>query len=281
MKIFKTSKSQQNYSLNLRKKGQTLAFVPTMGYLHAGHLSLIKLAKKKADCVMVSIFVNPTQFNNSQDFKKYPLDIKRDLQLLKKLKVDAVFLPTAADMYPQDFQTSVEVSELTKPLCGQSRPGHFAGVTTVVLKLFQIVQPHIAIFGKKDYQQFRVIQQMTKDLCLPIQIIGAPLVREKDGLAMSSRNVRLSSQHRQKAVSLYQGLSKAKALTQKSSQPSLNQIRKTLLDSIPQDKNIVLDYVECLDAQTLLPLKKYKKHKTLLAVAVYFGKIRLIDNMII
>ena len=178
----------QSYSESLRLQGKRIAFVPTMGYFHEGHLSLMKEAKKMADCVVVSIYVNPTQFGPKEDFSKYPRDLKRDLKMAESVNVDVIFYPPDDEIYPADYQTYVDVEKVTRNLCGISRPGHFRGVTTICLKLFNIVKPHIAIFGKKDFQQYISIKRMVDDLNLDLQIIGLSTVREADGLAMSSRN---------------------------------------------------------------------------------------------
>lgn len=279
MKIFKTAQLQQQFAKSVKKNAQTIAFVPTMGFLHDGHLSLVKLARQKADVVVVSIFVNPKQFNNPNDLETYPVDLKADLQKLKQENVDAVFLPTAKNLYPKNYQTYVDVEELTKPLCGLTRPGHFKGVTTIVLKLLNIVQPDFAIFGKKDYQQFKVIERMCLDLNMPVKIIGAPLKRTPQGLAMSSRHVRLTAEHRQQAVCLYTAL---KGVSEKARQASLSlsALKKNFLKQLPQSESIKIDYVEFLDSQTLQPLRTYLPKKTLLAVACFFGEVRLIDNIV-
>lgn len=183
-----------------------------MGYFHEAHLSLMRLGKKLCDKLVVSVFVNPIQFGPSEDFERYPRDLERDRKLAEKVGVDVLFAPSVDDMYPEGFQTYVEVKELSKPMCGASRPGHFRGVTTVVLKLFNIVKPHVAIFGLKDYQQYLIVKRMVKDLNLGIEIIGHPIVREPDGLAMSSRNVYLSPEERKSALCLYKSILKAKEL---------------------------------------------------------------------
>lgn len=278
MKVFSSTKKMQN---ELLATNDTVALVPTMGALHQGHFSLVKLAQKKAQKVVVSIFVNPIQFGPKEDLSKYPRTLKQDLKALKDLNVDYVFTPTVDQMYPDGFKTSVCVSGLTNALCGKSRPGHFDGVCTVVLKLLQITQPQVVVFGKKDYQQYMVIQKMVKDLNIPTRIIGAPLVREKDGLALSSRNKYLSSQDRQDALNLSQSLKKAKTFVKNQKKTPLTQdIKKQCLNHLKKNKRIQIDYVECLDSEQLNTIKFYKKNKTLLAIAVRIGKTRLIDNMV-
>ncbi|MCD6548356.1 MAG: pantoate--beta-alanine ligase, partial [Thermodesulfobacterium sp.] len=193
MEVIKKISKMKEISKNWRREGLKIAFVPTMGFLHEAHLSLVRKAKELGDKTVVSIFVNPLQFGPKEDYKEYPRDTKRDLELLKNEGVDAVFIPEPEEMYPPDFQTYVEVTKLTTGLCGAFRPGHFKGVTTVVLKLFNIINPDIVVFGEKDYQQLQVIRQMVKDLNMDTEIVAHPTVREEDGLAMSSRNIYLSS----------------------------------------------------------------------------------------
>lgn len=279
MQVVKSLKALQARMIKLRNQNK-IAFVPTMGFLHEGHLSLVRLAKKKADIVVVSIFVNPKQFNQKSDLKNYPKNLKNDLSLLKKEGVDVVFTPTAESLYPENFQTQITVEKISKNLCGQSRPGHFEGVAVIVLKLFHLVQPHIAIFGQKDYQQSLIIQQLVKDLNLPIQILIAPIVREKSGLAMSSRNVRLSEVERQQALVLFSSLKIAKSLSRKKS-VTLFEIRKALQKQLKKQKSIRIDYLEFRHKKTLEKIKVYQKGKTLIAIAAYVGKVRLIDNVII
>ena len=206
MKIFRKIKEQQNFSLDIKRKKIKIGLEPTMGFLHEGHLSLVDKAKKHADKIIVSIFVNPSQFGQGEDYKEYPRDEKKDLELLRKRDVDAVFIPWEDEMYPEGFKTFCEVSELSKEYCGKSRPDHFRGVVTVVLKLFEITQPDVAVFGEKDYQQLIIIKTMAKDLNLPIEIIPSPIIREKDGLAVSSRNIYLDKEERKEATVIYESL---------------------------------------------------------------------------
>lgn len=279
MKRISSPQSLQREMLKLKGR-KVIGFVPTMGFLHEGHLSLVKRAQKKSDMVVVSLFVNPTQFNDKKDFQKYPQDRKRDLQKLRDLGVDYVFTPTAKDMYPEGAQTTVQVGEVSHFLCGASRPGHFDGVATVVCKLFQIVQPDLAVFGRKDFQQLLVIQQMVKDLNLPVKIDGAPLVREPDGLAMSSRNARLSAKQRVLALGLSRGLMAAKAAT-KGRAPTLKELQRIVRAEIPKVKSVKIDYLAFCDAKTLRPLKSFKRGQTLVALAVQVGPVRLIDNVLL
>ncbi|HBF69599.1 MAG TPA: pantoate--beta-alanine ligase, partial [Thermotoga sp.] len=212
MKIIETIEEMKKFSEEMREKKKTIGFVPTMGYLHEGHLSLVRRARDENDVVVVSIFVNPTQFGPNEDYERYPRDFERDRKLLEKENVDCIFHPSVEEMYPPDFSTYVEETKLSKNLCGRSRPGHFRGVCTVVTKLFNIVKPHRAYFGQKDAQQFRVLRRMVRDLNMDVEMIECPIVREPDGLAMSSRNVYLSPEERQQALSLYQSLKIAENL---------------------------------------------------------------------
>ena len=272
-------KEMQELANSWKREGKKIGFVPTMGFLHEGHLSLVRKAKELSDKLIVSIFVNPIQFGPSEDFNKYPRDIERDCMLLEKEGVDVVFIPDAKEMYPEGFQTYVEVTELTKGLCGAFRPGHFRGVTTVVLKLFNIVKPDIAIFGEKDYQQLQVIKRMVKDLNLDVEVVGAPTVREPDGLAMSSRNTYLSEKERESALSLYRALSLAQELVEKGVL-SVQKLKKELKDFIESYPYTKVQYIEFVDPENLKPVEEIKA-PTLCALAVFVGNARLIDNSII
>lgn len=279
MKIIKAPQRMQKFCSRTRQK-KVIGFVPTMGSLHEGHLHLVREAGKRCDVVIVSIFVNPAQFGPKEDFRKYPRDLKGDLRKLKSVNVDCVFLPTIKTMYSENFQTFVDVTKLSQGLCGAKRPGHFRGVATVVLKLFQIIQPHFAFFGKKDYQQFRVIETLAKDLALPVKVVGVATVREKDGLAMSSRNAYLTSRQRLWAKGLSQGLRVVKAISQRQSL-SAKKAEKIFCSFLPKHKTIRLDYFEVVHKKTLHPLRKTKKGNTLIAVAIFIGQTRLIDNLLI
>ncbi len=206
IKIVDNVKDMQALSNRIKKEGRIISFVPTMGALHEGHLSLMRVAKEKGDFLVVSIFVNPTQFGPNEDFNKYTRDLEGDIKKIREIGVDVVFSPDVNEIYPEGFETYVEVQELQKPLCGQFRPGHFKGVTTVVLKLFNIIKPDIAVFGEKDYQQLLIIKKMVRDLHLEIEIIGMPIIREEDGLALSSRNAYLSHEDRTRALALSESL---------------------------------------------------------------------------
>jgi pantoate--beta-alanine ligase len=256
-----------------------LGLVPTMGSLHEGHISLARRAKAECDSVAVSIFVNPTQFGPNEDLAKYPRDLDRDLHLLEDAGVDLVWTPTPDVMYPPGFQTWVEVEEMTRPLEGAQRPGHFRGVTTVVTKLFNAVQPAKAYFGQKDAQQAAVIRQMTEDLNFPIEIVVCPIVRELDGLAMSSRNVYLDADQRKAATVLYRSLSAAKAAYEKGER-NAEKLRQIIKATIASEPLAQIQYVSCADYDTLQELEKVTG-KTLLSMAVFFGKTRLIDNFVL
>lgn len=256
-----------------------VGLVPTMGYLHEGHLSLVRRASEECDQVVVSIFVNPTQFGPKEDLSKYPRDLDRDLSLLEPLGVDLVWMPTAEIMYPPGYQTWVEVEAITRPLEGAMRPGHFRGVTTVVAKLFNTVQPHRAYFGQKDAQQAAVIRQMTSDLNFPIQIVVCPIVREPDGLAMSSRNVYLEPAQREAATVLYRSLCAAKEAHDRGERDA-EKLRQVIKGVIASEPLANVQYVSCADYDTLEELETVKG-KTLLSLAVFMGKTRLIDNFVL
>jgi pantoate--beta-alanine ligase len=261
-----------------KKRGEIVGFVPTMGYLHEGHLSLVRIARKKSHCVVVSLFVNPMQFGPHEDFHRYPRGMKHDLQLLRQEGVDIVFCPSVRAMYPRDYKTFVTVHDLSGILCGLSRPRHFQGVTTVVLKLINIVQPDLAVFGKKDYQQAVIIKQMVKDLNIDIKIVLGKIVREKDGLALSSRNVYLSKKQRRDAGVIYESLQWVKRSYYRGLTDSKRAVKK--IRHMVRQRDGVIDYVEAVDRKTLKPVRDLKKG-TLVCCAVYFGKTRLIDNIII
>jgi pantoate--beta-alanine ligase len=256
-----------------------LGLVPTMGYLHEGHLSLVRRAKAECKYVAVSIFVNPTQFGPNEDLSNYPRDLERDLHLLEDAGVDLVWTPAPEDMYPQGYQTWVEVGQMTLPLEGAQRPGHFRGVTTVVAKLFNAVGPAKAYFGQKDAQQAAVIRQMTRDLNFPIEIVVCPIVREPDGLALSSRNVYLDPQERKAATVLHRALTAARALYDKGERDA-GKLRQAMQDILAAEPLARMQYVSCADYDTLQELETVTG-KTLLSIAVFIGKTRLIDNFVL
>jgi pantoate--beta-alanine ligase len=256
-----------------------VGLVPTMGYLHEGHLSLVRRARQDCDHVVVSIFVNPAQFGPKEDLSKYPRDLERDLGLLAPLGVDLVWMPTAEIMYPPGYQTWVEVEAITQPLEGAMRPGHFRGVTTVVAKLFNAVQPHNAYFGQKDAQQAAVIRQMARDLSYPIKIVVCPIVREPDGLAMSSRNVYLDPEQRKAATVLSRSLRAAEEMYERGERDAEN-LRATMKEVLASEPLAQVQYVSCADYDTLEELEAVTG-KALLSMAVFVGQTRLIDNLVL
>jgi len=279
MEIIKTQQTMQERSRELQKKDCRIVFVPTLGALHEGHLSLIDIAKKNGDIVVLSIYLNPTQFSPSEDLSKYPANLEKDLQLAKSHGVGIVFCPNNEVIYPDGFQTTVEVTGITQKLCGSSRPTHFRGVTTVVAKLFNIVSPHVAIFGEKDYQQLKVIEQMVRDLNMNIEIIGAPIFREEDGLAMSSRNQYLSHEERRAAAIIFKSLMAAKEKVW-SGEKNSERIISLVKEMITETGIGKIDYVELCNPETLDSVTTIAG-PTLLAVAAHFGPARLIDNCIL
>ena len=276
--ISKISRMRQ-FIRGIKKQDKTIAFVPTMGYLHQGHLSLIKQAKKDCDICVLSIFVNPIQFGPKEDYKKYPRDLEQDRILAKSAGCDCVFYPEVKEMYPEDFSTYVNVEKISSGLCGLSRPGHFRGVATAVNKLFNIVQPDIAYLGEKDYQQALVIRRMVLDLNMPLKIKVMPIIREVDGLAMSSRNSYLNPQERADASVLHQSLCKAKRLIKEGEKDPLKIIAKIKEDIAFKDR-AKIDYISIVNSKTLEELKIIRRD-AIIALAVWFGKTRLIDNMVI
>lgn len=278
MRIIRAIAKTKRLIKEVKASGKTIGFVPTMGYLHEGHLSLVRIARRKSQFVVVSIFVNPTQFSPHEDLSKYPRDMKRDAALLKKEKVDLIFYPSVNEIYPPDYETYIYVKELNRLMCGASRPHHFQGVTTAVLNLFNIAKPDIAVFGAKDYQQGMIIKRMTKDLNLDIKIIIGKIIREKDGLALSSRNIYLSPRQRKNATILYQALRRIRHDFQQGfSDPRR---AKTMIRQMIEEKNGRIEYIAVVNKNTLLPVKKLGAG-TLIALAVFFGKTRLIDNTIL
>jgi len=263
----------------LRAQGRTIGFVPTMGALHEGHLSLVRECRRSADITVVSIFVNPLQFGLQEDFRRYPRDPDRDAARLEAEGADILFLPEDLEMYPPGYSTSVEVAGLQEKLCGRSRPGHFRGVATVVLKLFLIVRPDWAFFGQKDAQQVVVLRRMATDLNMDVEIRALPIIREPDGLAMSSRNAYLSSDERRAALVLSRSLKEARQLYEKGERAA-SPIRERLLRTLASEPLVKLDYAEIVDPSSLEPVERIEG-ETLIALAVYIGRTRLIDNIIL
>ncbi|MFP4698302.1 MAG: pantoate--beta-alanine ligase [Eubacteriales bacterium] len=278
MKVIKTIDELRDTIKPLKLQGKDIGFVPTMGYLHKGHCSLIEKATEENDVIVVSIFVNPTQFGPNEDFDKYPRDLERDLEMAKSSGATIIFVPDVQEIYLQNNKTYVEVKDITEKLCGLKRPGHFRGVTTVVTKLFNIVTPDKAYFGQKDAQQAIVIKKMVKDLNINIDIVVCPIIREKDGLAMSSRNVYLNTEERKQATILYKSLmeAKEKIINGERDVKKLSEYIKNRINSEPLAN---IEYVEIVDSETLANVFNIT-NEILIALAVRFGKTRLIDNLI-
>ena len=278
MEVIKTIREMKEFSSQARRAGKTIAFVPTMGYFHDGHLSLMSEGRRRGHLLIISLFVNPTQFGPNEDFKNYPRDFERDSKMAEEVGVDVLFAPEASDMYPLNHQTIVRVEKVTQNLCGRSRPIHFQGVTTVVMMLFEIVMPHVAIFGEKDYQQLVTIQQMVRDLHLSVEVVGMPTVREVDGLAMSSRNAYLLPEERKAALSLYRSLQKAKELLRKGERKA-DRILHEMKGIFQSEPLVRIDYVQICDAYTLQDVDRIEGD-VVVALAAYLGKTRLIDNLV-
>lgn len=279
MEVFTKVSEMREY---LGKHDKTIGFVPTMGFLHAGHLSLMKKARDECDIVVASIFVNPTQFAPDEDLESYPRDFEKDKGLCESLGVDVIFYPSVEEIYPDGVKPDPKTlpeGDLTKVLCGKSRPTHFLGVTTVVARLFDIVKPRKAYFGQKDYQQYLVIKAMVKKLGLDIEIIPCPIIREADGLAMSSRNTYLTPDEHSQALVLNQSLAEANKLIN-SGEKDVEKLKNHITEMISSKPAAKIDYVEILDAETLEEVKTIDR-KIIIALAVYFGKARLIDNIVI
>ncbi len=279
MHVIRSASGMQQLALSEKRRGRRIGFVPTMGCLHEGHLSLVKLAREKSDLVVLSIFVNPIQFLPGEDFARYPRPVERDEALCREAGVDVIFYPEPSSFYAPDHSVYVEETLLSIVLCGASRPGHFRGVTTVVAKLFNITLPDVAVFGQKDAQQSRIIQRMVRDLNIPVEIILGPIRREVDGLALSSRNQYLSTTERQDALCLYRALQAAEQLTV-AGERSVERIRSTLIEAISSVPSAQIDYVQIVDNETLQPLVRIDG-PALLALAVRIGVTRLIDNRVL
>ncbi len=279
MNIVKTVEEMASLRRRWGREGITVGLVPTMGFFHQGHLALMEKARELADRVVVSLFVNPTQFGPNEDYEKYPRDLERDKALAQEAGVHCIFCPEAAEMYPKGHKTYVDVEEITAKLCGASRPGHFRGVATVVSKLFNIVQPDLAVFGEKDFQQLQVIRQMVRDLNFPVKIVGHPIVREADGLAMSSRNTYLSPEERVSATSLFKALNLAQEMISRgvSSTEEIKGAMRSLILDHPHTK---IDYIFAGDPETLQEREEIGPG-SLIALAVWVGKTRLIDNIVV
>lgn len=279
MQVINDLQEMQHLALDWRSRSDKIVLVPTMGYFHQGHLSLMAYGRSRGEHLVVSIFVNPTQFGPQEDLDRYPRDFKRDCQLAQDAGVDVIFAPAADQMYPPGYQTFATVEQVTKGLCGASRPTHFRGVATVVLKLLNLVQPQVAVFGEKDYQQLITLQRLAADLNLPVEVVGRPLVREPDGLALSSRNVFLSPEERQAALTLSQALFKARELAGRGERTRADIFAglQPLFESAPL---LSLDYLALIDCQTLKEIAEIPGQARL-AVAARVGRTRLIDNILL
>jgi pantoate--beta-alanine ligase len=280
MQTFTTVAAMQNWCLEQKRQGKTIGLVPTMGYLHQGHMALVREARASCDIVVVSIFVNPIQFGIGEDYEDYPRDLGKDSLLLEQGQADAIFAPSVKEMYPPRYNSFVEViGEMSEKLCAQSRPGHFRGVTTVVSKLFHICLPDIAFFGQKDAQQAMIIEKMVQELNFPLRIERVPIVREADGLALSSRNVYLSAEHRTQAPVLQQSLQAARELIQ-SGERDATRVKELIVQTINSSPDADIVYAEIYDAGTLADVQEISG-RVLIALAVKFGTTRLIDNLIV
>lgn len=280
MRVIETVAGMKGYSRARRGPGETIALVPTMGYLHDGHMALLERGREVADVLVLSVFVNPAQFGPNEDFDSYPRDASRDLEAASRARVDAVFMPPAHEMYPEGFSTFVEVTGLTGGLCGRSRPGHFRGVATVVAKLFNIVGPDFAVFGRKDYQQLRVISRMVRDLDIDVEIIEVDTVREPDGLAMSSRNRYLSGRERQAALVIPRSL-EAAAVEYSSGVRDVAGIVEKMKKIMADEEGVVVEYIEVRHPETLDELAEIGPDGAVAAVAARVGGTRLIDNRVL
>lgn len=277
MEVLRTNNEMTRWREERHRKGQIVGFVPTMGYFHQGHLALMEEALRRAQEVVVSIFVNPTQFGPGEDLDQYPRDLERDLQLCRDLGVDAIFAPEVEEMYPPGFQTRVQVENLTQNLCGQHRPGHFSGVALVVTKLFCAIRPHLAVLGEKDFQQLAVIKRLSEDLNLGVEIVAHPTVREPDGLAMSSRNKYLSAEERSSALTLSRSLLAARDMVTAGERRAdvLVARAKEMIEAEPHTR---IQYVQVVDEETMTDIDEVTS-KAVMAMAVFVGQARLIDNM--
>jgi pantoate--beta-alanine ligase len=279
VEIIASPAEMQRWSEDARRRGETLAFVPTMGFLHEGHLTLMREGRKRATRLASSLFVNPTQFGPNEDFSRYPRNFEGDCGLMRTVPVDVLFAPEPDVMFPAGSQTWVEATEVTEGLCGDHRPGHFRGVTTVVAKLFNIVRPHLALFGEKDFQQLRAIQRMVVDLNFDLEIIPVATVREADGLAMSSRNAYLSPDERQRALALSRAL-RAAGECVRSGARTTAQLAGAARTVLERTTGLEIEYVEAVDAETLKPIDNFDR-AVVVAIAARVGKTRLIDNVVL
>ena len=278
MQVIRSVKEMKTRSMDLRRDGKTIGFVPTMGFLHEGHLSLVDLIRKDCDILLLSIYVNPTQFGVGEDFDKYPRDTERDLELCRSRGVDLVFIPESSEIYAGNASTYVVEEEVGMGMCGNARPNHFRGVATVCAKLFNLCQPNCVILGQKDAQQVVVLKRMIRDLHFPIQVLVGPILRETDGLAMSSRNKYLQSKQREEALLVYQSIKAAQKVVEEKGSFNVDRVKAEVLNVLKQGRLLRVNYVDVVDRETMRPEKEIVKGRSLLAVAVWVDQVRLIDN---
>ena len=279
MEVITSIEEIQELALRLEKEGKKIGFVPTMGYLHDGHLSLIDLIRERSDILILSIFVNPTQFGAGEDLEKYPRDIERDLALCRERKVDYIFAPQTDDIYPEGASTYVSEEGVSRGLCGETRPTHFKGVTTICAKLFNLVRPAYVALGQKDAQQVVVLKRMIRDLHFPIEVVIGPTLREPDGLAMSSRNSYLNDRQRQDALLIHQALLAGKRLVDEKGIRNVDRVKAELMTALRSGSFIRINYAEVVDRENMKPEKEIELGRSILVIAVWVDNIRLIDNM--
>jgi pantoate--beta-alanine ligase len=278
MELITSAADMQSRATRLRNEGKIIGFVPTMGYLHRGHLSLVDLVRAKCDALILSIFVNPTQFGVGEDFEKYPRDVKRDLELCGEKGVDFVFTPQSSEIYEPDASTFVVEEVVGKGLCGDTRPAHFKGVATVCAKLFNLCQPHLVALGQKDAQQVVVLKRMIRDLHFPIDVLVGPILREEDGLAMSSRNAYLEPNQRKDALLIFRALQASRVLVEEKGSSNVDRVKAEVLNILKEGRYLRVNYVEIVDRETMVPETEIIPGRSMLAVAVWVEQVRLIDN---
>jgi pantoate--beta-alanine ligase len=279
MEVIRSVSEMQARALALKREGKTIGFVPTMGFLHEGHLSLVDLLREQCDILLLSIYVNPTQFGAGEDFDKYPRDLDRDLQMARERGVDLVFQPDSAEVYEADASTYVLEEVVSKGLCGNTRPNHFRGVATVCAKLFNICQPDKVALGQKDAQQVVVLKRMIRDLHFPIEVVVGPILREPDGLAMSSRNTYLQPKQREEALLIFQALEAARILVGEKGSRNVDRVKGEVLSVLQSRRFLRVNYIEVVDRETMLAEKEIVPGRSLLAVAAWVDQVRLIDNL--
>lgn len=278
MQVIRSVKEMKTRSMDLRREGKTIGFVPTMGFLHEGHLSLVDLIRKDCDILLLSIYVNPTQFGVGEDFDKYPRDTERDLELCRIRGVDLVFIPESSEIYAGNASTYVVEEEVGMGMCGNARPNHFRGVATVCAKLFNLCQPNYVVLGQKDAQQVVVLKRMIRDLHFPIQVLVGPILREADGLAMSSRNKYLQAKQREEALLVYQSIQAAQKVVEEKGSSNVDRVKAEVLNVLKQGRLLRVNYVDVVDRETMRPEKEIVQGRSLLAIAVWVDQVRLIDN---